>query len=111
MRDEKRGRLRLGYTTQVLLTAHGKQKTIEATLANISMNGLYAATSEQLPLDAQCQVQVILTGSDSTLIMQVKGVVARIDSNGIGIHFGHDLEWWPVFSMYKAKKTLSKLPG
>lgn len=103
MRDEKRGRLRLGYTTRVLMTTVGSEQAIEATLANISMNGLYATTTEKLPLDAQCRVQVILTGSDSTLTMNVKGVVVRTDSDGIGIHFGHDMEWWPVFSMYKGK--------
>lgn len=103
MHDEKRGRLRLGYTTQVLLTTAGSAETIAATLANISMNGLYAITNEKLPLDAQCRVQVILTGSDSSLTMQVNGVVVRTDSDGIGIHFGHDMEWWPVFSMYKGK--------
>lgn len=103
MHDEKRGRLRLGYTTRVLLMAVGSEHTVKATLANISMNGLYAITTEKLPLDAQCQVQVILAGSDSSLTINVKGVVVRTDSDGIGIHFGHDMEWWPVFSMYKGK--------
>lgn len=103
MRDEKRGRLRLGYTTQVLVMANGSGKTIAANLANISMNGLYATCGEKLPLHTQCRVQVILTGSDSTLTMNVKGEVVRTDSDGIGVHFGHDMEWWPVFSMYKSK--------
>jgi hypothetical protein len=103
MRNEKRGRLRLGYTTQVLLTAVDSEKTLEATLANISMSGLYANATEQLPLDIICLVQVVLTGSDSNLTMNAKGVVVRSDSDGTGIQFIHDIEWWPVFSMYKGK--------
>ena len=43
---------------------------------------------------------MILTGKASTLSLDITGTVARSDPDGLGIHFEHDMEWWPIFSMY-----------
>ncbi len=100
MGNEKRKRLRLNYTTQVLLTLKDTDETIDATLTDISMNGMHVNASKELPLDTKCDIKIILTGKGSTLTLEIPGLIARSGNDGLGIHFQNDMEWWPIFSMY-----------
>lgn len=54
---------------------------------NLSMNGMFLATGEVLPLDEQVEISMVLTGSDPEISLCFKARVCRLTDEGIGFRF------------------------
>jgi len=64
------------------------------------MRGLYAKIDFGFPVGTKCQVEIILKGISSELVMRLTGTIVRREDGGCGVLFDSDLEWWPVFAMH-----------
>lgn len=100
--NDKRKRLRISFSaqTRILDTENGKDYPVAMT--DISMNGLSGA-SEGIPLKRgqNCNVEIIIPGKSSRLILEISGRIARNEKGTVAVEFENDLEWWAIFSIYR----------
>ena len=82
----KNRRERADYSTSVVVKT--KDKVIEGPVShNISLNGIYIETSDHLPMDSHCQIEITLGASSDGLKLQMDAKVVRNDDKGIGLTF------------------------
>lgn len=77
---------RVPVSVCLVLTSEDKTIKTEST-RNISMNGVYVLTPELLPLDASCEVKICLGSWDSPYQIRARGMVVRVDTEGMGVQF------------------------
>jgi len=99
--EDKRRRIRIQFETQVFLGFDSRDTTLEASIKNISMNGIFVETRESIDLHTPCRVEVILNAANSRLTMETQGSVCRHDAAGLGIEFKNDIEWFALFSIFE----------
>ena len=87
MTEEKRGKTRVAFQTQVVIRAGDTQITSGANSRDISLRGIFVKTNQRLPAETACDVEILLTGSSSRLAINVKGRVVRETPEGMGIVF------------------------
>ncbi|MBF0225112.1 MAG: PilZ domain-containing protein [Desulfobacterales bacterium] len=97
---DRRKRLRLDFNAKVILKTKACEQIIDANSRNISMGGLYIKTVNKPPKKTICEVEIILSGKNSDLIMRTEGQIIRHDTHGFAVEFVNDLEWWAIFSIY-----------
>ena len=82
---EKRRFSRVPFKIQAYIEAEGLQFTGE--VENISLKGMFVITEHIMELGAPLSVRINLTGSQSNLIIDLKGKVVRKTTDGIGVFF------------------------
>lgn len=95
MQTNKRRRSRLSFQIEVTVGAGSKQ-ILTCISRDMSMNGIFVLSEGRIPVGAICGIEIVMTGKSSNLRIRARGVVARHASDGMGIAFQHDLEWWPM---------------
>lgn len=102
MEKDKRKRLRINFSAQTKILDIENGKDYSVAMTDISMNGL-SGTSEGIPLKngQNCNLEIIIPGKTSRLILEISGKIARIDGATVAVEFDNDLEWWAIFSIYK----------
>ena len=95
MQENKRRRSRLSFHIQVTVGA-GSKYLLTCATKDVSMNGIFVVTGARIPVGAICGIEILMSGKSSNMRIRARGVVARHASDGMGIAFQHDLEWWPV---------------
>ena len=58
-----------------------------ASAENLSINGMFIKTSEQMQMDEAVEITMILTGSNPEIPIYFTGKVCRITDEGIGFIF------------------------
>ncbi|MBF0397491.1 MAG: PilZ domain-containing protein [Desulfobacterales bacterium] len=101
MKSIKRQRQRIDFVTKVTLNFPTNGEMLNALMKNISMKGIFVETDKKIPIDTPCIAEIIITAPNSKLIMQIEGFVSRHDSEGLGIQFKNDMEWFAFFSIYE----------
>ena len=96
-----RRRTRVHYKTKVVINCDGVTEKITGKSTDISMNGIFIKTDQNVPLRTPCHVSLILKGKNSLLTMDINGKVMRKTPDGLGVQFDDDLEWWAIFSLYQ----------
>ncbi len=86
MPDEKRKFTRVPFSTKVGLT-FGDQIIVANEMRNVSLGGALVLTTECLPPETVCQLDIELIGPASLLCIRVEGEVLRCDSDGMAIKF------------------------
>ncbi|MFH1671999.1 MAG: PilZ domain-containing protein [Pseudomonadota bacterium] len=84
--DEQRRRLRVSFQVDVELHVEGHD-TINVTSKDISMKGVFIKTGEKIFQGKPCRVRISLSGASGVPPLDIKGKIARIDSNGVGVDF------------------------
>ncbi len=87
MEDEKRKKTRVHFETQVVLKTDVSEITVGANSSDISMKGMFINTDKKIPVETPCNIEIVLSGTTSKLALNIKGVIARQDKNGLGIIF------------------------
>lgn len=95
MQPNKRKRSRLSFQIEVIIGA-GSKYVLSCMSRDVSMNGIFVVTEARIPVGGICGIEILMTGKSSNLRIRARGVVARHASDGMGIAFQHDLEWWPM---------------
>lgn len=95
MLTNKRRRSRLTFNLEVIVGA-GSKHVLTCATRDVSMNGIFVVTGARIPVGAICGIEIMMNGKSSNMRIRARGVIARHDTDGMGIAFQHDLEWWPV---------------
>ncbi len=61
--------------------------TVNGDVENLSTNGMFMNTSENIPVDTAVEVSIYLSGSTSELTLKINGVVSRKESKGVAVIF------------------------
>jgi hypothetical protein len=86
-RPEQRTKARIKFETSATLQVE-EQRLLANTLSrDMSLDGIFIRTNEQVPLNVPCLVTITITGSTSTLTMRIKGRTIRQDRNGVAVRF------------------------
>lgn len=109
MSQDKRGRMRTPFHTQVTISAAGQSEGCSGELLDISMNGVFVDTDATvMAVGTPCEVKIVLQAKGSTLTIAAAGKVARLAGQGLAVEFDENLQWWPLFAMYQSKSQKSK---
>ncbi len=82
---EKREKSRIPFNLNA--TFEYKNKKIDGQLDNLSLNGLFIITEEDIPESSKINVDLNLSGDTSNLTIKIAGEVMRNDTNGIAVKF------------------------
>lgn len=84
---ERRGKLRVGFHTRILLEAGDREMRTEGNSRDLSVSGLYVNTDEKIAIGTPCKVKVVLSGTVEPLVLKMDGRIVRTDASGLGIAF------------------------
>jgi hypothetical protein len=76
---------RVGF--QVDATVRTADRTFQGEVENLSMNGMFMLTGEQVPLGTPVDICIVLTGTTPEISVTTSGAVSRIVDNGLGFTF------------------------
>lgn len=104
MLDRKFKRVRLESQAMVIVGDH----YFEGLTDNISLNGLFIRTGEQIPVGKRAAISLNLPSASRNMTVTLNGEVVRNDSRGLAFQF-KSLDY-EVFSYLKTIIT-RKMPG
>jgi hypothetical protein len=87
MEEERRKRTRVHFTTQVIVKTDKSEIAAEAKSEDISIKGIFINTDKKMPVGTPCDIEILLTGMSTKLVLNIKGVITRQDESGLGIAF------------------------
>ena len=86
-RPDQRNKIRIHFETTVSLLIQNRNIVAEASSRDISLDGIYIRTTETVPMNSTCEVEITITGASSTLKLNIKGRTVRQDSTGVAVRF------------------------
>lgn len=86
--EDRRLKQRVDFTTQIILRIKDAEIKIGGSSKDISLNGVFIRTSENLPLNESCDVEIILTGAAEPIKLKTSGKLVRKESHGVAVAFG-----------------------
>ena len=99
---ERRKSFRMPFNAEVFCRTN--ELEYHGVVKNLSSAGFFMKCDEYPPVDAQCNVEIVIKGNHSRLrIDDLKGQVVRCTQNGIGISFINRLEWVALIPIYYHK--------
>ena len=63
------------------------ERRFQAEVENLSMNGMFLVTGEQLRMDEAVDITITLNGTSPEINVRLTGRVSRVAGNGIGFTF------------------------
>lgn len=84
---EKRSKPRVYFKTDILLKLDKFEVRTFGSSRDLSLNGIYVKTDDDIPLGSDCMVEIRLSGITEKLSLAMKGTVVRKEAAGIGITF------------------------
>jgi len=61
--------------------------TANGDVENLSTNGMFMNTSENIPINTDVEVSIYLSGTTSELSLKINGIVIRKDVKGVAVNF------------------------
>ena len=93
MNTEKRKKTRVHFEAQVILKSGTIEIVSNVISKDISLKGMFIKTDKKIPLEALCDIKILLTGTTNKISINLKGRIVRQDSSGLGLSFDSmDLE-------------------
>lgn len=65
----------------------GSSPPVRGTSRDVSMTGIYVATSAGLPAGTECRVVVRRVGQGTAAPIEAKGIVVRLEPGGMAVYF------------------------
>lgn len=62
-------------------------KTVNGDVENLSTNGMFMNTPEEIPVETPVDVSIYLSGTTSELCLKISGVIARNEKKGVAVIF------------------------
>ncbi len=62
-------------------------KTVNGDVENLSTNGMFMNSLEDIPVDTAVEVSIYLSGTTSELSLKINGVVSRKEAKGVAVIF------------------------
>lgn len=85
--QERRGTLRVQLHALVNVKIDEQLYAGNADLRDISMDGLNISSSEALPINCICDLEITISGPSSVLQLRAKGRILRQDAHGAAVKF------------------------
>ncbi len=60
---------------------------VNGDVENLSTNGMFMNTKENIPVEKEVEVSIYLSGTTSELSLNIKGIVVRKDAKGVAVNF------------------------
>ena len=77
--------------TRVIFKSEGEitfnDITIKGQIENLSLRGMFLKTSAKIDTNTNVDTKIYLSGTESDLSIKLKGIVTRLDKNGLAIQF------------------------
>jgi len=83
MSGRNSSRIAFHVNASILYDGHNVNGSVE----NLSTNGMFMNTTENIPVDTDVDVSIYLSGTTSELSLKINGVVVRRDEKGVAINF------------------------
>ncbi|MFZ5568767.1 MAG: PilZ domain-containing protein [Thermodesulfobacteriota bacterium] len=87
MEDERRKKRRVEFSTNIILKMDGNEIHVTGSSKDLSLNGVFINTPDNIPLNAACQVEIQLSGMVEPLLLRMKGTTVRKEPVGIAVLF------------------------
>lgn len=84
---EQRTKTRIKFETSVSLEIDELSLAANTLSRDMSLDGIFIRTGEQVPLNVPCLVTITITGTSSNLTMRIKGRTIRQDRSGVAVRF------------------------
>ena len=99
--DERRAAFRMDVVTQAVCYLKAEGIMISGPIRDISIAGLYVETHERPEPGARFDVEIVLSGKHSQMILgSMTGRVVRADDGGLAIIFDQRFEWFAMVPLY-----------
>jgi hypothetical protein len=83
----RRKDIRVDFDTFVSVTANGKTFQAKGSSRDLSLRSVFVKTENPLAPETSCQVEIVLTGLEKELVLNMDGHVVRQTSDGYAIYF------------------------
>ena len=98
---ERRGAFRMDVVSKAECRLTSNNFTISGPITDISIAGLYLETTERPASDTEFDVEIVLSGKHSQMIIgSMTGRVVRTDEYGLAITFDQRFEWFAMVPLY-----------
>jgi len=84
---EKRSKPRVYFETNILLKLDKFEVQAFGSSRDLSLNGIYLKTDDDVPVGAECAIEISLFGMTEALLLKMQGIIVRKEMSGIGISF------------------------
>lgn len=78
------------------------------SIANLSMGGCFFPAEDELPLGAQCDIEITVGEGIETESFTLQGIVVRSDALGVGIKFIAGVEKIPIIMKKVAAQSWNR---
>ena len=85
--DNKRAKVRVDFKTRIEIDFDTPSIRLIGDSRNLSLRGIFVVTTENVPLNARCRVQIFLSGTIAPYSIKTEGTVVRKETGGIAINF------------------------
>jgi len=103
----ERDHLRIPFKVKAIFKYNGS--TVEGSVQNLSMQGMFVRISKEIPADTKLAVSLHLTGDTSRISLKLTGNVIRTGEDGIAVGFiNMDLDSFIVLRNIVVSKKLDK---
>ncbi|MCE5245203.1 MAG: PilZ domain-containing protein [Syntrophobacteraceae bacterium] len=82
---EKRNFTRIIFHTEAAVVSGDLR--IKGEVENLSMNGMLLRTPDRIPVSANAQIRIVLSGASPEISVEAKGHTLRHESDGIAFQF------------------------
>ncbi len=82
---EKRNNTRVTFEVGAIIKY--KKKMIECEVVNLSLNGVLLKAKTIIPENEEVKLDILMEGTTSKLIVNLKGIVVRTDASEIAVEF------------------------
>jgi hypothetical protein len=87
MGEERRQKTRVHFETHVIIRTEASEVRAEADSEDISIKGIFVKTQDKIPEGTLCDLEILLTGSSTRLVLTIKGKIKRQEEDGVAIGF------------------------
>lgn len=81
----ERNKSRVVFHVNASLEYNGN--TVNGDVENLSTNGMFMNTTENINVDTEVEVSIYLSGTTSELSLKINGVIARKELKGVAVVF------------------------
>ena len=107
--------LRTSFSAEIELQIKNRKDVFHGKMSDISMFGMFALVSENIPVNSLCNLSITIPARNSRLVLKdIEGVVVREGLGGLGIRFTTSMEWYALFNVYSCygkSKSLATSPS
>lgn len=99
--SERRAAFRMDVVSKAMCRLIDGDRVISGPIKDISILGLYMETVQQPDIDRGFDVEIVLNGRHSQMVLcSIRGKIVRIDEGGLAITFDERFEWFAMVPLY-----------